>query len=290
MSDDIVERYTKIQNLGEGSYGVVFKAVDTETDQLVAIKKIKINIGDEGLSTSSLREVSLLSSMQNENIVKLLRTETYQNNLYLIFEYCDNDLNKYIKSQKEDISIYTIKSILQQLLRALVYCHSQRIFHRDIKPGNILINNDGTIKLGDFGLSRSFGSTNRGFTPEVVTLWYRAPEVLLGASYSTAVDMWSVGVIFGELIQRKPMFCGNSERDQFIKICSVLGTPSESSWPGINKLCRYYQDINEQGIDLYERYKRVGEEGVNLLYRLLTFNPEKRISATDALSHKFISC
>lgn len=210
-------------------------------------------------------------------------------NLFMIFEYCDSDLQKFIKYSQGDIPIAQIQSILKQLIRALSFCHSHRTFHRDIKPGNVFMNNDGTVKLGDFGLARAIRSTSKHFTPEVISLWYRAPEILLKMpSYTTAVDMWSVGVIFGEMIIKRQIFCGSTEEEQLIKIFELLGIPDDQSWPGISKY-PHPEVVEPSETTVNEMFHRVGDLGLSLLKSLLVMNPDKRITADRALNHPFLS-
>ena len=161
-----------------------------------------------------------------------------QTSLYLVFEYLEFDLKKYLKHIGTALPKAQTQSFLYQILQALVYLHSHRIFHRDLKPQNLLIDSTGTtVKLADFGLARAFGLPIKTYTHEVVTLWYRCPEILLGQKqYSLGVDLWSTGCIFAEMAQKKPLFMGDSEIDQIFKILKVLGTPNESNWPEALKL------------------------------------------------------
>ena len=163
---------------------------------------------------------------------------TEEPRLYLIFEFVNKELKKFLDATQLDD--FTIKTIVFQILRAVAVCHSRRIIHRDLKPQNILLSEDGTVKIADFGLARAFQNPIRPYTHEVVTLWYRAPEILLGANeYSTPIDMWSVGCIMAELVKRSPLFLGDSEIDQLYKIFRTLGTPGEEEWPGISELKDY---------------------------------------------------
>ncbi|ELP87290.1 CDK1, putative [Entamoeba invadens IP1] len=280
--------YQILESLGEGTYGLVSKAIDKKTKNFVAIKKIKIDVESEGLPCSSLREISALSDLKHPNIVTLLNIYNTGKTLYLVFEYCDDDLQKFIKRSQGDIPLELIKTILVQLIKALSYCHSHRTFHRDIKPGNIFMNKDGTVKLGDFGLARVFRSEAKHYTPEVISLWYRAPEILFKMpSYTSAVDMWSVGAIFGELVLKRPMFKGTSERDQIIKIVEVLGIPTQHEW---GNGYSYFSDIHVQqsGEDLNTTFQRVGVSGIELLKSMLVYNPNNRVTAANALTHQFL--
>merc|ERR1712133_194610 len=201
----------------------------------------------EGVPSTAIREIAVLKELNHSAVVKLLDVVIADKKLYLVFEHLDKDLkkllddhNKYLKTQGGSgggLPQELVKSYLRQLLEGISYCHQNRVLHRDLKPQNLLVNSKGEIKLADFGLARAFGVPVRSYTHEVVTLWYRAPEVLLGTKfYSTAVDIWSIGCIFAEMITRKALFQGDSEIDQLFRIFRTLGTPDESTWPGVTSL------------------------------------------------------
>lgn len=203
----------------------------------MALKKIRLDHEDEGIPSTAVREISLLRELSHPNVVNLKEVISGENKLHLIFEYVDCDLKKFMEitpSFTED----QVKSIIYQLLLALDYCHANRVIHRDLKPQNILIDREKmNIKLADFGLARTYYYPLKEYTHEIITLWYRAPEVLLGTEkYSTTVDLWSVGCIFYEIAHKKCLFCGDSEIDQLFKIFRTLGTPREDNWPGVGKL------------------------------------------------------
>ncbi|KAL5679016.1 hypothetical protein ACJX0J_005401, partial [Zea mays] len=231
--------YEKVEKIGEGTYGVVYKALDKATNETIALKKIRLEQEDEGVPSTAIREISLLKEMNHGNIVRLHDVVHSEKRIYLVFEYLDLDLKKFMDSCPEFAKNPTlIKSYLYQILHGVAYCHSHRVLHRDLKPQNLLIDRrTNALKLADFGLARAFGIPVRTFTHEVVTLWYRAPEILLGArQYSTPVDVWSVGCIFAEMVNQKPLFPGDSEIDELFKIFRILGTPNEQSWPGVSCL------------------------------------------------------
>ncbi|CAN6442564.1 unnamed protein product [Victoria cruziana] len=237
-----MEQYEKVEKIGEGTYGVVYRARDRLTNTTIALKKIRLEQEDEGVPSTALREISLLKELQHGNVVRLQDVVHSDKRLYLVFEYLDLDLKKHMDSCPELAkNPQLIKIFLYQMLRGIAYCHSRRILHRDLKPQNLLIDRrTNALKLADFGLARAFGIPVRTYTHEVVTLWYRAPEILLGSRhYSTPVDVWSVGCIFAEMVNRRPLFPGDSEIDELFKIFRVLGTPTEETWPGVTSLPDY---------------------------------------------------
>ncbi|XP_045409655.1 cyclin-dependent kinase 2 isoform X3 [Lemur catta] len=236
-----MENFQKVEKIGEGTYGVVYKARNKLTGEVVALKKIRLDTETEGVPSTAIREISLLKELNHPNIVKLLDVIHTENKLYLVFEFLHQDLKKFMDaSALTGIPLPLIKSYLFQLLQGLAFCHSHRVLHRDLKPQNLLINAEGAIKLADFGLARAFGVPVRTYTHEVVTLWYRAPEILLGCKYySTAVDIWSLGCIFAEMVTRRALFPGDSEIDQLFRIFRTLGTPDEVVWPGVTSMPDY---------------------------------------------------
>ncbi|XP_022256878.1 cyclin-dependent kinase 1 [Limulus polyphemus] len=216
-----VEDYTKIEKIGEGTYGVVYKGKNKKTGQLVALKKIRLESEDEGVPSTAIREISLLKELKHPNIVCLQDVLMQENRLYLVFEFLSMDLKKYLDNipSGQFMDKKLVKSYLYQIIQAILFCHQRRVLHRDLKPQNLLIDQKGVIKIADFGLARAFGIPVRVYTHEVVTLWYRAPEVLLGSPrYSTPVDVWSIGCIFAEMANKKPLFHGDSEIDQLFRI------------------------------------------------------------------------
>ncbi|KAL1676420.1 kinase-like domain-containing protein [Schizophyllum commune] len=290
-----MERYTKIEKVGDSTYGVVYKARDTGTNQIVALKKIRLEAEDEGVPSTAIREISLLKELKCEYIVRLYDIVHADAKLYLVFEFLDVDLKRYMETlnqNKTPISDHLVKKFTHQLNAGLLYCHSHRILHRDLKPQNLLIDSSDNLKLADFGLARAFGIPMRTYTHEVVTLWYRAPEVLLGSRhYSTGIDMWSVGCIFAEMaMQGAPLFPGDSEIDQIFKIFRILGTPNEDIWPGVSQLPDYkptFPQWNRQ--DLTRLVPQLDGAGIDLLEATLTYDSARRISAKRALHHPYFA-
>ncbi|KAG0002464.1 Cyclin-dependent kinase catalytic subunit [Modicella reniformis] len=267
-----MDAYQKIEKIGEGTYGVVYKATERATGRMVAMKKIRLENEDEG---------RLLDIIHDEN------------RLYLVFEFLDLDLKKYMDTLPmtniSGLPPDQVKEYLYQLIKGVEYCHVRRILHRDLKPQNLLIDEARKLKLADFGLARAFGIPLRPYTHEVVTLWYRAPEILLGSQqYSTAVDIWSVGCIFAEMVLKKPLFPGDSEIDELFRIFRLRGTPTEDLWPGVTSL-RDWKPVFPQWHrqPLKETLPTLCDEGIDLLEKMIEYNPAHRISAKRALLHPY---
>ncbi|MCJ1309739.1 Cyclin-dependent kinase catalytic subunit [Agyrium rufum] len=304
-----MENYQKIEKIGEGTYGVVYKARDlTHPGRIVALKKIRLEAEDEGVPSTAIREISLLKELDDPNIVKLyniVQADGYK--LYLVFELLEMDLKKYMEALpvsdggrgkalpegsgpdlgRLGLGTNMVKKFMSQLVEGVRYCHSHRILHRDLKPQNLLIDRVGNLKLADFGLARAFGVPLRTYTHEVVTLWYRAPEILLGGrQYSTGVDMWSVGCIFAEMCTRKPLFPGDSEIDEIFKIFKALGTPDEMAWPGVTSFPDFKSSFPKWSRDTSKPLVAgLDNDGLDLLDAMLVYDPAGRISAKQACVH-----
>lgn len=286
-----MDDFQKIEKIGEGTYGVVYKGRNKVTGQIVAMKKIRLESEDEGIPSTAIREISLLKELKHPNIVCLEDVLMEENRLYLIFEFLSMDLKKYMDSLPMDkmMDPELVRSYLYQITNAILFCHRRRVLHRDLKPQNLLINNNGVIKVADFGLGRSFGIPVRIYTHEIVTLWYRAPEVLLGSPrYSCPVDIWSIGCIFAEMSTRKPLFQGDSEIDQLFRMFRILRTPTEDIWPGVTSLPDYkttfpYWSTNQ----LANQVKKLNAVGLDLIKKMLVYDPVHRISAKAVLEHPY---
>ncbi|XP_032890184.1 cyclin-dependent kinase 1 [Amblyraja radiata] len=285
-----MDDYVKIEKIGEGTYGVVYKGRHKVTQQIVAMKKIRLESEEEGVPSTAIREISLLKELQHPNVVCLHDILMQDARLYLIFEFLSMDLKKYLDSlpSRQMMDPMLVKSYLYQITQGIAFCHSRRVLHRDLKPQNLLIDSKGVIKLADFGLARAFGVPVRIYTHEVVTLWYRAPEVLLGSPrYSTPVDMWSIGTIFAEMATKRPLFHGDSEIDQLFRIFRTLGTPNNDTWPGVETLSDYKNTFPKWKAGSLSQVKNIDQNGLDLLAKMLIYDPTKRISAREALRNLY---
>ncbi|XP_069483500.1 cyclin-dependent kinase 7 isoform X3 [Ambystoma mexicanum] len=237
-------RYEKLDFLGEGQFATVYKARDKNTNQIVAIKKIKLGHRSEakdGINRTALREIKLLQELSHPNIIGLLDAFGHKSNISLVFDFMETDLEVIIKDTSLVLTPAHIKAYMLMTLQGLEYLHHLWILHRDLKPNNLLLDENGVLKLADFGLAKSFGSPNRAYTHQVVTRWYRSPELLFGAKmYGVGVDMWAVGCILAELLLRVPFLPGDSDLDQLTRIFETLGTPVEEQWPALRK--RYFSN------------------------------------------------
>ncbi|KAH3678211.1 hypothetical protein WICMUC_001640 [Wickerhamomyces mucosus] len=287
--------YQRLEKVGEGTYGVVYKALDVKhNNRIVALKKIRLESEDEGVPSTAIREISLLKELRNENTVRLYDIiHSDSNKLYLVFEFLDLDLKKYMESIPAGANLGSdmVRGFMKQLVKGISYCHAHRILHRDLKPQNLLIDKEGNLKVADFGLARGFGVPLRAYTHEVVTLWYRAPEILLGGKqYSIGIDVWSIGCIFAEMVNRKPLFAGDSEIDQIFRIFRVLGTPTEEVWPDVTYLPDFkptFPKWNRK--DLQQAVPNLDAAGIDLLEQMLVYDPAGRISAKRALLHEYFN-
>ncbi|CAF3626480.1 unnamed protein product [Rotaria sordida] len=289
-----VDEYLCLNRIEEGAYGVVFRAKDKKSGEIVALKRLKMEKEKEGFPITSLREICCILKSQHQNVctVREIVVGDDMNRIYIVMDYVEHDLKSLMThTMKKPFSIGEVKTLMYQLLAGVNHLHDNWIIHRDLKTSNLLLSNKGILKVGDFGLAREYGSPLKPYTPIVVTLWYRAPELLLGdKQYSTPIDMWSVGAIFGELLLMKPLFPGKSELDQLNRIFKDLGTPNEKIWPEYNSLpfTKKMTFSNYPYNRLRARFDAsLSEKGFDLLNKFLTYDPSKRISAINALKHGY---
>lgn len=207
--------------------------------------------------------------------------------LYMVFEYLDMDLKRVLDKGKECFTPEVVKSYMHQMLNAIAFCHTHRILHRDLKPQNLLVDSEGHIKLADLGLGRTFNMPVHSLTHEVITLWYRAPEILLGTKfYATGVDIWSLGCIFAEMMLRKPLFPGDSEIDQIFHIFRAMGTADEKNWPGCSQLPDYKASFPKWDPAPVPA-PIVAHKADDIFLKLMAFDPIRRISAKNAMLHPY---
>ncbi|XP_051798154.1 cyclin-dependent kinase 15-like [Acanthochromis polyacanthus] len=289
------QSYLSLEKLGEGAFASVYKGISRINGQLVALKVIRMKT-EEGVPFTAIREASLLKRLKHANIVLLHDIVHTRETLTFVFEYVQTDLSQYLQQHPGGLHSHNVRIFMFQLLRGLCYIHSRRILHRDLKPHNLLISYLGELKLADFGLARSKSIPSQTFSSEVVTLWYRPPDVLLGSTdYSTALDMWGAGCIFVEMLQGAPAFPGTSdELEQLQKIWTVLGVPSEDSWPGVSQLPNYRPEWflpsePKQFRTVWKRLNQLPYKTENLVQSLLKVLPADRISAQDSLQHSYFS-
>ncbi|PKU76205.1 Cyclin-dependent kinase G-2 [Dendrobium catenatum] len=292
-----VDEFERLNKIDEGTYGVVYRARDKMTGEIVALKKVKMEKEREGFPLTSLREINILLSFHHPSIVdvKEVVVGSSLDSIFMVMEYMEHDLKGLMETMKQPFSQSEVKCLMLQLLSGVKYLHDNWVLHRDLKTSNLLLNNRGELKICDFGLARQYGSPLKPYTHLVVTLWYRAPELLLGTKqYSTAIDMWSLGCIMAEFLAKEPLFNGKTEFDQLDKIFRTLGTPNEKIWPGFAKLPGVKVNFVRQPYNrLREKFPptsfsgrpTLSEAGFDLLNKLLTYDPEKRITAEDALNH-----
>lgn len=282
-----MDRYKILKELGDGTCGSVYKAINIETSEIVAVKKMKRKFYDWD-ECVNLREVKSLRKLNHPNIIKLKEIVQENNELFFIFEYMELNLYQTMRERQGPFSEEEIRSIMSQLLQGLKYMHSNGYFHRDLKPENLLVTRD-IIKIADFGLAREVSSLPP-FTDYVSTRWYRAPEVLLqSSSYSPAIDMWAVGAILAELFTSCPIFPGESEMDQLYKICCILGQPDWTVFPEARNISRLV-DISYFEImpaNLSDVVPNASPEAIDLIKQLCTWDPTKRLTADQCLQHSF---
>ncbi|KAG7443597.1 Pkinase-domain-containing protein [Guyanagaster necrorhizus] len=282
------KRWVKDQKVGEGTYAVVYRGREASTGRKVAIKKIKVGQFKDGLDMSAVREVKYLRELKHQNVIELLDVFSSKTNLNLVLEFLDSDLEMIIKDRSLVFLPADIKSWMAMTFRGLEFCHRNFVLHRDLKPNNLLIASDGQLKIADFGLARDFADPGYKMTCQVITRWYRPPELLFGCRYyGTAVDIWSVGCIFAELMLRTPYLAGESDMDQLKTIFRALGTPTEQDWPGHTKLPDYITVGQFPKTPLRDLFTAASPDALNLLSKCLIYEPRRRISAKDALHHQY---
>jgi cyclin-dependent kinase len=289
--------------VGEGTYGAVYKGRCMTSGRTVAIKKMKPVHEEEGVPSTAIREVAVLKGADHPNIVRMLDVYCSLGKIHVVFEFVDQNLKEYMRRCGSNstrgasgaLPPESVCTFHAQLTRGIHFLHSHRIIHRDLKPQNILVSNDmpPSLKIADFGMARAYTLPLPKYTHEVVTTWYRAPEILFGSQeYALPIDMWSMGCILGEMATGSALFRGDSEIDTIFQIFQKLGTPSEAEWPGLSALPDFKMTFpkwrRKPWSDIRDASTTLGANGTNLIDGLLRYDPRQRISARASLSHAYL--
>ncbi|KAI0428619.1 Pkinase-domain-containing protein [Xylaria sp. FL1042] len=298
-----VENYDKLNDIEEGAYGWVARAREIKTGTVVALKRLKLDndeVSQVGLTETGLREIQILKDCSHKNIVKLREVVVGEDtsrieNIFLVLEFVEHDLKSILADMPEPFLASEVKTLLLQLASGVAYLHDYRILHRDLKTSNLLLNNRGQLKIADFGMARYVGDPAPKLTQLVVTLWYRAPELLLGTkTYGAPIDMWSVGCIFAEILTREALLPGKNEVDTLSKIFELCGIPTDESWPGFRRLpnARSLRLPSKNvpaatGSVIRARFPLLTTAGSALLSGLLSLNPDARPTAKEMLQHEY---
>lgn len=288
-----VTEFEKLNRVGEGTYGIVYRARDTKSNEIVALKRVRMEREKDGLPISTLREISLLINLNHENVVELRNVAVGKNmdSIFLVMDYCEQDIASLLDNMSSPFTEAQVKCIMLQLLRGLQYLHARYIIHRDLKVSNLLMTDQGCVKIADFGLARVVAQPRRGnLTPRVVTLWYRAPEVLLGSkNQTTAIDMWATGCILAELLLHKPLLPGKNEIQQIELIIDLLGTPNDRLWPELKELSilENYSLKHQPYNNLKHSFTWLSASGLRLLNFMFLYHPGKRATAIECLQSAY---
>ena len=304
-----IKTYEILGKLGEGTFGEVHRAKSLKTGRIVALKKILMHNEKDGFPITALREIKLLKMLSHPNVLKLeeMAVERPKGDgkkkaiMYMVTPYMDHDLSGLLENPSVTFTEPQIKCYMLQLLEGLRYLHANKILHRDMKAANLLINNKGILQIADFGLARPYddpppqpgkggGEATRDYTTLVVTRWYRPPELLLQLRrYTSAIDMWGVGCVFGEMFKGRPILAGSSDLNQVQLIFDLVGSPNDTNMPGWSSLpgCDGVSTFSPRPSTLSQQFREQGSSAISLLNDLLKLDWRKRINAIDALEHPY---
>ncbi|XP_063698795.1 cyclin-dependent kinase 4 [Culicoides brevitarsis] len=292
-----IRNYEELNLIASGAYGTVYRARVSDTGAIVALKKVRIPLTDEGIPMSTLREIALLKqleSFEHPNIVKLLDVcqgqqleREGQLVLFLVFEHLEMDLAGYLATRVGGLPPMTLQRLSRELMTGIDFLHSHRIIHRDLKPQNLLISSNELLKIADFGLAKTYDLEMR-LTSVVVTLWYRAPEILLKMPYQSSVDIWSAACIIFEMFQKAPLFPGSSEGNQLERIFELTGLPSQEQWPANISITRenFRPSRPKEPRNFCRKLCKYSNE---LLSQMLAFDHKDRPTAAQCLQHEYFT-
>ncbi|KAM1052620.1 hypothetical protein FF1_000207 [Malus domestica] len=285
------DSYDKLAKVGQGTYSNVYKARDRDTKKIVALKKVRFDTSEPESVKFMAREITMLQKLDHPNIIKLegIATSRMQYSLYLVFDFMQSDLTRVISRPGQRLTEPQVKCYMQQLLAGLQHCHENGILHRDIKASNLLIDRNGMLKIADFGLANFFPPKKRPLTSRVVTLWYRAPELLLGSTdYGVGIDLWSAGCLLAEMFVGRPVMPGRTEVEQLHRIFKLCGSPGEDYWKKM-KLPTSFRPPQHYKPSFEEFFRDFSTSSFDLLTTLLALDPASRGSAASALQSQFFS-
>ena len=285
-----MDNYEILEKIGEGTYGIVYKARHIETGKQVAIKKFKESYDDEYVRKTALREIRILKELKHDHVVNLIEVFRDQGKIILVFEYVDRTVLDEIESNPNGLKEIEAKKIIWQLLRSVAFIHDHNIIHRDIKPENLLLSKNGILKMWDFGFARALARNQQNYTDYVSTRWYRAPELLIGdQNYGKAVDVWAIGWLYAEILTGEPLFPGDSDIQTLFLILQIFGDQlNEKHKEMINKNPSFkHIKISKIEEDLNQKFKSINKDAVDLLNKCLVMDPSERQDWKSLLAHKY---